>query len=718
MNEPASENAGSDSLPPGAATWSVFISYSRKDSDVAERVEAALGRAGVKTWRDKGDIVAGENFVNRIGAGLSGSNTFVLLISRDAVNSEWVTSEYSTALVLSNEPGNPLVIIPVLIKDATEEDIPSLLISTQSVDLRDESKFDDGIKELIQGVKREPVSTFRPSGPARAEYPFLKQISFLGFFPEGLLTPAFGAIVLHLKIENEVAGARKEGVILDKEIDDIALVTAAAGMIKTLFDQISDKQTLAREMMTIIDGWLDDTQLFESIRRSVGFGRSLLVRDLLILSGYLPDDGKDAESGIRISDLARRLLPQIIEENVRIAAEISKSLMEATGFTSADYLMHARLLLGLGLTEQALQIFDAYGSSDLFAEAGLDPGTRIFTIQDWAKAVKDSGRAARLHEKLIGAYEQLLLDVEAMAIDAENPEQLEELKADILNDRATQLAVYGERSDWAEVQADIAEAAATYRKLGLNGKLLASQANFVSHWLDQFKHSGEAPSKAKLQELQDSLNSLDGIARQTRPDENLFFFLYQKARLVKRLYPQNQKRAIDAYKLAADVAGPEETPALPNRYPIALRWVLKLGHQELLISEADYLHKLSECANLLRQSPEDAWAVHALYAALLDLTMMLRTQTGAHNVQKAWHTARETFAVAAGLVKRSGSSSEQLRLVRILKLMSDLNRDEDFQTSFLREKATNQLLVRLVNAPAFRQLNWEDIRNWLKEQEE
>lgn len=715
-----SQNAGSGSPTIGASEWNAFMSYSHNDSVMAERIEMTLENAGIKVWRDRNQIFAGENFVRKIEGGLTSSRAFILLLSPNSVQSNWITDEYTSALTLSNEPANPIVIIPVLLKGAQDEDVPPLLRATQRVDLRDESKFDDHIKELIKGIKREPVPI--PASPVRgkAAPPFIGQISFLGFFPEGLLPPAFDHLVSRLRVGGAVASARREGVIRDTHIEGIQMTGAETGMIRTLLDNISDQRALARETLTIIQQWIADTQIFDSTRRRLGVGRSLLVRDLLILAGHLSDDdGNDPALREQVVGYARQFLPKIIEENLRIAVEISKTLMDATSFSSADYLMHARLFLRVGLAEQALEIFDSYGSDNLFADAGLDLQTRIYVIQDWAKAVKDSGQASQMHTKLVEAYDQILIDVQGMILDCEDTKQLEQWEADIRNDRATQLAVYGDAADWIDAQSEIEHAAAIYQSLCLTGELLATRANFVSHSLDHFKRLGSPPpTAADLKKLLDSLDSLEAVAKASQPDEDLFFFFYQKARLVKRLYPNNPKRAIDCYNSAADVAAAPSSaqgPRLPHRFPIARRWALKLSYQALLISPEVYLKGLRECADLLKQSSEDAWAAHALYATLLDLTMILKFKDVPRST---WDAARETFGVAARLYRRSQSSSSRLRLTEILQLMSDLNPGDELRNAFLQETDTNHLLGLLVEAPGFRHLNWEDISHWLKRQEE
>jgi hypothetical protein len=119
---------------------------------------------------------------------------------------------------------------------------------------------------------------------------------------------------------------------------------------------------------------------------------------------------------------------------------------------------------------------------------------------------------------------------------------------------------------------------------------------------------------------------------------------------------------------------------------------------------------------LLKQHSEDAWAAHALYATLFDLTLISHATTE-NDRRNSWSAAKETFTVAAGLFRRSGSDAARRRLVAILRLMSEWA-DDDLKDSFLQDEPTARFLTKLINAPKFGGVNWRDIHNWLMKQEE
>ena len=80
-----------------------FISYSHVNSIEAYNLIALLQRNGVKTWFDEG-IDVGVEYAEFIAGKLSGSSAFIILITPDAVNSEFVRKELQMAMDLKMKP--------------------------------------------------------------------------------------------------------------------------------------------------------------------------------------------------------------------------------------------------------------------------------------------------------------------------------------------------------------------------------------------------------------------------------------------------------------------------------------------------------------------------------------------------------------------------------------------------------------------------------------
>src|SRR5262245_3908712 len=80
----------------GEKRLKVFISYSRKDSDFADGLEAAFTACGFETLIDRQNIATGEPWQDRISKLIAEAGTVVFVISPDSVSSpvcEWETDE-------------------------------------------------------------------------------------------------------------------------------------------------------------------------------------------------------------------------------------------------------------------------------------------------------------------------------------------------------------------------------------------------------------------------------------------------------------------------------------------------------------------------------------------------------------------------------------------------------------------------------------------------
>ena len=75
-----------------------FISYSSTDSAEAYAVRNFLQRSGCTCWMAPDDISAGSDYAEAIPKAIADCRTFVLILSPDAQNSNWVRKELGKAL--------------------------------------------------------------------------------------------------------------------------------------------------------------------------------------------------------------------------------------------------------------------------------------------------------------------------------------------------------------------------------------------------------------------------------------------------------------------------------------------------------------------------------------------------------------------------------------------------------------------------------------------
>lgn len=72
----------------GERKTNVFISYSRRDAEMANRLHAGLDALALNSYLDTHDIAAGEDWKARLGGLIESADTMVFLISPDSIASK------------------------------------------------------------------------------------------------------------------------------------------------------------------------------------------------------------------------------------------------------------------------------------------------------------------------------------------------------------------------------------------------------------------------------------------------------------------------------------------------------------------------------------------------------------------------------------------------------------------------------------------------------
>jgi hypothetical protein len=91
----------------------VFLSYSKKDYFFAEVAGIRLSEAGIKLWRDQGQLRAGEDWRQGIEKGISDSLAVLVALSANSATSSYVTFEWAYAL------GKGKAVIPVRLNECS-----------------------------------------------------------------------------------------------------------------------------------------------------------------------------------------------------------------------------------------------------------------------------------------------------------------------------------------------------------------------------------------------------------------------------------------------------------------------------------------------------------------------------------------------------------------------------------------------------------------------
>lgn len=160
----------------------IFISHSQQDAELTEWVNTHLQEAGFTTWVDVTSIPDGSTWVREIERGVRECRALVVILTKNALKSEWVERE----VLLTLELRKPVYV--ALMEDLT---LPIYFINRQFTDFR--ARRDRAIKKLITAVKGKKKPPAKPPTPGPNEANFFKYIEQL---PDGD-TAALVAKALH-----------------------------------------------------------------------------------------------------------------------------------------------------------------------------------------------------------------------------------------------------------------------------------------------------------------------------------------------------------------------------------------------------------------------------------------------------------------------------------------------------------------------------------------
>lgn len=131
----------------GIKECKIFLSHSSVDKPFVRNLRDRLTADGFACWMDQVEIKVGFSIRRTIEQGLVKSGYFVIVLSPDAVSSEWVQSELDMAL-LREIRQRDVFVLPVLYRDCT---IPAFLEVKKYADFR--GAFDKGYSELLEAVR-------------------------------------------------------------------------------------------------------------------------------------------------------------------------------------------------------------------------------------------------------------------------------------------------------------------------------------------------------------------------------------------------------------------------------------------------------------------------------------------------------------------------------------------------------------------------------------
>jgi len=125
----------------------IFISYSRRDLDFAQKIVDALGDNNLDTWIDWKSIPKGEDWEQEIYLGIEEADAFLFLISPDSVASEMCNKE------IANAVKNGKRILPIVLRDTDPKIIHFEISKRNWIFCRDrQDDFNKAIEEIRKTI--------------------------------------------------------------------------------------------------------------------------------------------------------------------------------------------------------------------------------------------------------------------------------------------------------------------------------------------------------------------------------------------------------------------------------------------------------------------------------------------------------------------------------------------------------------------------------------
>ena len=138
-----------------AAPVEAFLSHASSNQRFASRLASVLNRHGVAIFFSRKDIRGAQQWHDELGRALMRCDWFLLLLSPQAVASEWVKRELAFALQEERYRGR---IVPLLYRKCDPDALSWVLKTIEFVEFRN---FDRGCENLLKlwGIRYRAAKT-------------------------------------------------------------------------------------------------------------------------------------------------------------------------------------------------------------------------------------------------------------------------------------------------------------------------------------------------------------------------------------------------------------------------------------------------------------------------------------------------------------------------------------------------------------------------------
>jgi TIR domain len=143
----------------------VFLSYSSDDRAVAESIRSALKRQGVDIVPWEQVLKPGTYWASEIGRAIESADAFVVLLSKAAIESEWVQFEIASAIA-AEARSDYKRILPILVEPGVRP--PALLAPYLAVEATTPDEVDSVAKTFRRILTEAPTTIGKASEREKA----------------------------------------------------------------------------------------------------------------------------------------------------------------------------------------------------------------------------------------------------------------------------------------------------------------------------------------------------------------------------------------------------------------------------------------------------------------------------------------------------------------------------------------------------------------------
>jgi hypothetical protein len=130
-----------------------FICHSSKDHAFVNKLAKRLKKEGVDVWIDDWEIKVGDSIMEKINEGLENSSFFVIVLSKNSRNSDWVHRELNATL-MRQIVKKDVKILPLLLQIQAKA-LPMLLQDIRAVKFPNRKLEEAPIRELLEPILNE-----------------------------------------------------------------------------------------------------------------------------------------------------------------------------------------------------------------------------------------------------------------------------------------------------------------------------------------------------------------------------------------------------------------------------------------------------------------------------------------------------------------------------------------------------------------------------------